>query len=106
MAANKAYDGTTSATLTSCTLSGVVGGDVVSCTGHGDLRLTASVGTGKTVTVSGLTLTGAAAGNYTLATPDGDDDGGDHRADRHADGGRGEQDCTTGRRARRSRAAR
>ena len=37
------------------------------------------VGAGKTVTVSGLTLTGAAAGNYTLATHDGDDDGGDYR---------------------------
>ena len=30
---------------------------------------TASVGTGKTVTVSGITLSGAAAGNYTLASP-------------------------------------
>ena len=29
---------------------------------------TARVGTGKTVTVTGLTLSGAAAGNYTLAT--------------------------------------
>ena len=65
--ANKAYDGTTSATLTSCTLTGVVGGDVVSCTGTAAFD-TASVGAGKTVTVSGLTLTGAAAGNYTLAS--------------------------------------
>ena len=39
---------------------------------------TARVGTGKTVTVSGLTLSGAAAGNYTLASHDGDDDGGHH----------------------------
>ena len=31
------------------------------------------------MTVSGLTLSGAAAGNYTLASDDGDDDGGDHR---------------------------
>ena len=72
-AANKVYDGTTSATLTSCTLTGVVGGDVVSCTGTAAFA-TASVGAGKTVTVSGLTLAGAAAGNYTLATHDGDDD--------------------------------
>ena len=66
-AANKPYDGTTSATLTSCTLSGVLGGDVVTCTGTAAFA-TASVGAGKTVTVSGLTLSGAAAGNYTLAT--------------------------------------
>ena len=63
---------------------------MVSCTRHGGVR-SASVGTGKTVTVSGLTLAGADAGNYTLATHDGDDDGGDHRADRDADGDGGEQ---------------
>ena len=78
---------------------------MVSCTGTAAFD-TASVGAGKTVTVSGLTLTGAAAGNYTLATHDGDDDGGDHGADRDAGGDGGEQGCTTGRRARRSRAAR
>ena len=46
---------------------GVIGGDVVSCTGTAAFD-TASVGAGKTVTVSGLTLTGADAGNYTLAS--------------------------------------
>ena len=61
-AANKPYNGTTSATVTSCTLSGLVSGDVVSCTGTATFA-TASVGAGKTVTASGLTLTGAAAGN-------------------------------------------
>ena len=50
------------------------------------------MGAGKTVTVSGLTLTGAAAGNYTLATHDGDDDGGDHGGDGDAGGDGGEQD--------------
>ena len=30
-AANKVYDGTATATITSCTLTGVVGGDVVTC---------------------------------------------------------------------------
>src|SRR5206468_6621559 len=59
--ATKLYDGTTSATVTSCTLSGVIGGDVVTCTGTAAFDM-ASVGTGKTVIVSGLTLTGAAAG--------------------------------------------
>src|SRR5206468_21778 len=65
--ANKVYDRTPSATLTSCTVSGAIGGDVVNCTGPA-VFATASVGTGKLVTVSGLTLTGAAAGNYTLTT--------------------------------------
>ena len=67
LAANKVYDGTTSATLTSCTLAGLVGGDAVGCTGTAAFD-TAKAGTGKTVTVSGLTLTGAAAGNYALAS--------------------------------------
>ena len=54
---------------------------MVTCTPARRRSTPASVGTGKTVTVDGLTLTGAAAGNYALATHDGDDDGGDHRAD-------------------------
>ena len=32
-AANKVYDGTTAATLTSCTVTGALGGDVVACAG-------------------------------------------------------------------------
>src|SRR5207247_1772119 len=64
---NKPYDGLASATLTGCTLAGVVGGDVVTCSGGIATFATASVGVGKTVTVSGLTLTGAAAGNYALS---------------------------------------
>src|ERR1019366_1375427 len=68
-AADKPYDGTTSATLTSCTLSGVLPGDDVSCTGTGTATFdTAAVGTGKTVTVSGITLSGAKAGDYTLTS--------------------------------------
>jgi len=65
-ALNKVYDGTTAATAT-CLLTGVVGTDVVTCAGTATFD-TASVGTGKTVTVTGITLSGAAAGNYTLAT--------------------------------------
>jgi len=42
--------------------------DVVSCSTGTAAFDTASVGTGKTVTVTGLTLSGAAAGNYTLAS--------------------------------------
>jgi hypothetical protein len=72
---NKAYDGTTSATLStnSVALSGVMGGDVSSVrlatNGYTAAFLTAAAGNGKTVTVSGLTLTGSAAGNYTLTQP-------------------------------------
>ena len=66
-AANKVYDGTTAATLTSCTVTGALGGDVVACAGTATFD-TATVGTGKTVTASGLTLTGAAAGNYVLSS--------------------------------------
>ena len=87
---NKPYDGTTSATLTSCTLTGLVGGDVASCTGTATFD-TASVGAGKTVTVTGLTLTGAAAGNYALASTTATTTAAITAADRHADRGRGEQ---------------
>ena len=65
-AANKVYDGTTSATLTSCTVTGAVGDDV-ECGGTAAFD-TATVGTGKTVTAT-VTLTGPAAGNYALASP-------------------------------------
>src|SRR6185503_15777150 len=61
-AANKVYDGSTSAVLTTCTVGGIAG-DVVACTGSATFD-SASVGAARTVTVSGLTLTGAAAGNY------------------------------------------
>jgi hypothetical protein len=64
-ATNKTYDGTSSATI-SCTLTGVVGTDVVSCSGTGSFA-SAAVGTGKTVTSSNLVLGGAQAGNYALS---------------------------------------
>ena len=72
-ASGKIYDGNTSATLNTgeSGLVGVVVGDFVT------LNISAavgtfdnmSVGTGKTVNISGLTLGAAAAGNYTLPTP-------------------------------------
>src|SRR5207247_5744889 len=48
---NKPYDGLASATLTGCTLAGVVGGDVVSCTGGTAAFATPSAGAGKTAEV-------------------------------------------------------
>ena len=54
------------ATITGRTLSGVLGTDVVSYSGGAASFDTKNVGTGKTVTGAGLTLTGADAGNYTV----------------------------------------
>jgi hypothetical protein len=51
--APKTYDGTLSATVTACTLSGVVSGDDVHCTGGTAALRSASAGSGKPVTVSG-----------------------------------------------------
>lgn len=72
-AANRAYDGTTSVTLSTAgaALVGVVGSDVVTLNGSAATGTvaTAEVGNAKTVTVSGLALAGADAGNYTLTQP-------------------------------------
>ena len=72
-AANKVYDGTTDATLdaSSAALAGAVPGDDVTldvsgATGAFDTK---DVGTGKTVTVSGLSLSGVDAANYILTQP-------------------------------------
>ena len=72
-AENKPYDGTTTATLSTgnAALMGVISGDAVG------LNTSLAVGTFEspaignniTVTISGLTLTGADAGNYDLVQP-------------------------------------
>jgi filamentous hemagglutinin family protein len=68
---SKTYDGTTDATLSSSNyfLSGIYGADDVGLStftvGSYDTK---SVGTGKTVFVNGLSLTGSKAGNYTLSS--------------------------------------
>jgi hypothetical protein len=67
-AGNKVYDGNTSATVTGRSLTGVVGSDVVSLSGGVANFDTKNVGTGKTVTLTGATLTGGDAGNYTLTS--------------------------------------
>ncbi len=67
-AANKVYDGTTSATVQTRTLTGVIGADAVSLIGGTATFATANAGLGKTVTLTGATLTGAASGNYSLAS--------------------------------------
>ncbi len=62
---NKVYDGTVAATIASRSLGGVIGSDDVSLTGGTAAFVDKSVGSGKTVTASGLTLAGVDAGNYT-----------------------------------------
>ena len=66
---NKIYDGTTSATvLTRSISSGVISPDVVSLTAGTATFNNATVGDAKTVTLTGAVLSGANAGNYTLAS--------------------------------------
>ena len=65
---DKVYDGTTAATGTVLGLNGIVGGDAVSAAGTGSFAFTnANAGTGKPVNVTGLSLSGADASNYTLS---------------------------------------
>ena len=70
---NKMYDGTTDAVLNlgSATLVGVVPGDDVTLVTSGATGafITKHVGNGKTVFVSGLTLSGADASNYGIIQP-------------------------------------
>jgi len=71
---NKVYDNTTAATYTgSATLNVLEAGDVVNAdvTGIASSFSDKNVGVGKTVTFSGITLTGADAGNYSLTQPTG-----------------------------------
>ena len=70
---NKVYDGTTTATLSgTATLVGVIGSDVVNLSGtRSSVFPSKVVGTGLAITVTGYTLTGANAANYTLTQPTG-----------------------------------
>ncbi|MEW7009118.1 YDG domain-containing protein, partial [Lentilitoribacter sp. EG35] len=71
---NKIYDATTNVTISgTASFGGLISGDTVSIDvgalngSFGDKN----VGTGKSITLSGVTLSGADAGNYTAATPTG-----------------------------------
>jgi hypothetical protein len=72
---NKPYDGTATATISSnnVVLNGVLAGDTanvrLSTNGYAANFVSTNAGTGIGVTVSGLALTGSAAGNYTLTQP-------------------------------------
>src|SRR5213078_2994358 len=67
-AGNKTYDGTTAATIATRTLSGVVGSENVNLVGGTATFANKTVGNGKSVTATGLSLSGADAGNYQLAS--------------------------------------
>ncbi len=65
---NKVYDGSTSATLSgTASLSGILGSDTVNVSGSGSGAFSdKNVGTGKSILVSGLSLSGTDAANYTV----------------------------------------
>ncbi len=65
-ASNKVYDGNASATIATRTLDGVLGTDDVTYVGGTATFDDRNVGTGKTVTATGLSLAGAHAGNYSV----------------------------------------
>jgi hypothetical protein len=64
-AANKTYDGTTTASVTGSSTD-VINGDTVTFANTSATFDTKNVGTAKTVSVAGISLTGTDAGNYSL----------------------------------------
>ncbi|MCX6738761.1 MAG: YDG domain-containing protein [Candidatus Parcubacteria bacterium] len=69
LATTKEYDGGITATLTGGSLVGVVSGDVITINTRTGTFATKTVGTGKTVNVTSVTLNGSALGNYTVTNP-------------------------------------
>src|SRR5207245_5715378 len=65
---NKIYDATTASTIASRSLSGVIGSDAVSLSGGTATFASKTVGTAKTVTATGLSLSGADLANYQLSS--------------------------------------
>jgi hypothetical protein len=63
---NRVYDGTTAATIATGVLTGAIPGDAVSLVGGAATFSDKNVGNGKTVTATGLSLSGGAANNYTV----------------------------------------
>ncbi|MBV5329459.1 MAG: filamentous hemagglutinin N-terminal domain-containing protein [Chlorobium sp.] len=71
-AANKVYDGADTATLNGTAAVSALNGDTVTLVGTGSgVFANKNVGTNKVVTVSGYSLGGVDAGNYTIAQPTG-----------------------------------
>ena len=63
---DKTYDGTTNATVTGCSLTGVINSDAVTCSATSATFSDKNVDTGKKVTATGLSLSNTNAGNYTV----------------------------------------
>ncbi|MEH3099062.1 YDG domain-containing protein [Sphingomonas adhaesiva] len=70
-AVDRIYDGTTAVSLTGGTLSGVLSGDTIGVNAGTGTLADRNVGVAKAVSLSNFTLTGTAAGNYTLTQPSG-----------------------------------
>lgn len=64
---NKTYNGNTNASCTA-SLSGVVSGDDVTAGGMTCAFADANIGTNKTVTCTGISISGAKSGNYSLSS--------------------------------------
>ncbi|WP_426337993.1 YDG domain-containing protein [Pseudoduganella sp. S-14] len=73
VAADKVYDGNTSATLNGGSLNGLVGAETLNFSGLTGAFADKNVGTAKAVTVTGLQLSDGTglASNYTISTPSG-----------------------------------
>src|SRR5260221_6432527 len=65
---DKIYDATRNATVTSLTVNSFAGDDVSSASGPPALFDPKNVGTGKTVTISGISISGTDASNYAVAS--------------------------------------
>lgn len=73
-AANKVYDGTTAELTYSCTVASVilsVDAGKVTCSATGASFTDPNAGSNKTVTITGMSLSGASAGNYALSSTSG-----------------------------------
>jgi hypothetical protein len=64
--AGKTYDGTTSASISTCTVAPLLGSDVVTCSAAAVKFTSANVGS-QTAMLAGITLGGPAAANYILS---------------------------------------
>lgn len=71
IAEDKVYDGTTAVTLSGGTLTGIIDGDDVTLSVGSGFFENKNVGNGKTVIVSGYSLSGADTAKYSLIQPTG-----------------------------------
>ncbi|MEZ0208577.1 MAG: tandem-95 repeat protein, partial [Candidatus Paceibacterota bacterium] len=65
---DKTFDGNNTATISNCSLAGIVNSDAVTCSATSATFADSVVGTGKTVTATGITLGGVAASKYQLSS--------------------------------------